>query len=91
MRGYLNIKVSLGSAKIVKTSEDGNVSGISFTITGNGVNKTVKTGSNGEIVIDNLSPGTYTVTEQSMPYSLKLTALPTLSKTKQALALSMKL
>ena len=68
VRGYLNIKVSLGSAKIVKTSEDGNVSGISFTITGNGVNKTVKTGSNGEIVIDNLSPGTYTVTEQSIGY-----------------------
>ncbi len=68
VRGYLNIKVSLGSAKIVKTSEDGNVSGISFTITGNGVNKTVKTGSNGEIVIDNLSPGTYTVTEQSISY-----------------------
>ena len=68
VRGYLNIKVSLGSAKIVKTSEDGNVSGISFTITGNGVNKTVKTGSNGEIAIDNLSPGTYIVTEQSIGY-----------------------
>ena len=68
VKGYLNVKVSVGSAKIVKTSEDGNVSGISFTITGNGVNKTVKTGSNGEIVIDNLSPGTYTVTEQSIGY-----------------------
>ena len=66
VKGYLNIKVSLGSAKIVKKSEDGNVSGISFTITGNGVNKTVKTGANGEIVIDNLSPGTYTVTEESI-------------------------
>lgn len=68
VKGYLNVKVSVGSAKIVKTSEDGNVSGIAFTITGNGVNKTVKTGSNGEIVIDNLSPGTYTVTEQSISY-----------------------
>lgn len=66
VKGYLNIKVSLGSAKIVKKSEDGNVSGISFTITGNGVNKSVKTGANGEIVIDNLSPGTYTVTEESI-------------------------
>ena len=66
VKGYLNIKVSLGSAKIVKKSEDGNVSGISFTITGNGVNKSVKTGTNGEIVIDNLSPGTYTVTEESI-------------------------
>ena len=63
VKGYLNIKVSLGSAKIVKTSEDGKVSGITFTITGNGVNKTVTTGANGEITIDNLSPGTYTVTE----------------------------
>ncbi len=52
-----------GSAKIVKTSEDGKVSGVSFTITGNGVNKTVTTGSNGQIQIDNLKPGTYTVTE----------------------------
>ena len=68
VKGYLNIKVSLGSAKIVKTSEDGKVSGITFTITGNGVNKTVTTGANGEIVIDNLSPGTYTVTEQSANY-----------------------
>lgn len=68
VKGYLNLKVSLGSAKIVKTSEDGKVSGISFTITGNGVNQTVKTGSNGEIVIDNLSPGTYTVTEQAIGY-----------------------
>ena len=68
VKGYLNLKVSLGSAKIVKTSEGGKVSGISFTITGNGVNQTVKTGSNGEIVIDNLSPGTYTVTEQAIGY-----------------------
>ena len=66
VKGYLNVKVSLGSAKIVKKSDDGKVSGISFTITGNGVNKTVKTGSNGEIVIDNLSPGKYTVTEESI-------------------------
>lgn len=65
VKGYLNIKVSLGSAKIVKTSEDGKVSGISFTITGNGVKKTVTTGANGEITIDNLSPGTYTVTENT--------------------------
>ena len=47
VKGYLNIKVSYGSAKIVKTSEDGKVEGISFTITGNGVNKTVVTGAGG--------------------------------------------
>ena len=65
VKGYLNIKVSYGSAKIVKTSEDGKVEGISFTITGNGVSKTVTTGAGGIIQIDNLVPGVYTVTEQS--------------------------
>ena len=65
VKGYLNIKVSYGSAKVVKTSEDGKVEGLSFTITGNGVNKTVQTGAGGVIQIDNLTPGVYTVTEQS--------------------------
>lgn len=65
VKGYLNIKVSYGSTKIVKTSEDGKVEGISFTITGNGVNKTVTTGAGGIIQIDNLAPGVYTVTEQN--------------------------
>ena len=63
--GYLNVKVSYGSAKIVKTSEDGNVAGISFTITGNGINKAVTTDKNGEILIENLMPGVYTITEQT--------------------------
>ena len=61
---YLNLKVSYGSAKIVKTSEDGKVDGIAFTITGEGVNQAVTTDQNGEIQIDNLKPGVYTVTEQ---------------------------
>ena len=65
VKGYLNLKVSYGSAKIVKTSEDGKVEGISFTITGNGVNKTVQTCAGGVIQIDNLTPGVYTVTEQN--------------------------
>ena len=65
VKGYLNIKVSYGSAKIVKTSEDGKVEGISFTITGNGMNKTDTTGAGGVIQIDNLAPGVYTVTEQN--------------------------
>ena len=65
VKGYLNIKVSYGSTKIIKTSEDGKVEGISFTITGNGVNKTVTTGAGGVIQIDNLAPGVYAVTEQS--------------------------
>ena len=67
--GYMSIKVSYGSAKIVKTSEDEKIAGVSFTVEGSGINKTVKTNSRGEIQIDNLAPGIYTVTEQSYdPY-----------------------
>ncbi len=64
IQGYLNVKISLGSMKIVKTSEDGNVAGIPFTVSGNGINRTIYTTSAGEIQVDNLTPGTYTVTEQ---------------------------
>lgn len=65
VKGFLKIKVSYGSTKIVKTSEDGKVDGIRFHISGNGVSKDVTTGSNGEIQIDNLTPGVYTITEQA--------------------------
>lgn len=63
VKGYLNLKVSYGSAKIVKTSEDDKVDDVSFRIQGNGIDKTVKTANGGQIQIDNLSPGVYTVTE----------------------------
>lgn len=63
VKGYLNLKVSYGSAKIVKTSEDGKVDGITFRIQGNGIDQTVKTVNGGQIQIDNLNPGVYTVTE----------------------------
>lgn len=49
-----------------KTSEDGKVDGIKFTITGNGVNQTVTTANGGKFQLDNLMPGVYTVTEQSI-------------------------
>ncbi len=65
VKAYLKIKVSYGSAKIVKTSEDGKVDGISFRIQGNGFDKIVKTANGGQIQIDNLKPGVYTVTEQT--------------------------
>ena len=48
---FLNLKVSYGSAKIVKASEDGKVDNLTFTVTGNGVNQTVKTNARGEIQI----------------------------------------
>lgn len=63
VQAFLNLKVSYGSAKIIKTSEDGKVDNLTFTVTGNGINQTVKTNSKGEIQIDNLMPGVYTVTE----------------------------
>ena len=63
VQAFLNLKVSYGSAKIIKTSEDGKVDNLTFTVTGNGVNQSVKTNAKGEIQIDNLMPGVYTVTE----------------------------
>ena len=65
MYAYLHLKVGYGSVKIVKTSEDGEVSGISFTVSGNGTEQTVTTDAAGEMQIDDLRPGVYTVTEQS--------------------------
>ena len=65
MYAYLHLKVSYGSVKIIKTSEDGEVSGISFTVSGNGTEQTVTTNADGEMQLDDLRPGVYTVTEQS--------------------------
>ena len=65
MYAYLHLKVSYGSVKIVKTSEDGEVSGISFTVSGSGTEQTVTTNATGEMQLDDLRPGVYTVTEQS--------------------------
>lgn len=63
VRGYLKVKVSYGSARIVKTSEDGKVDGVSFHVQGNGVDQTVQTKNGGQMQLDNLMPGVYTVTE----------------------------
>lgn len=57
----------LGDMKLVKTSEDGIVAGINFTVTGaNSFLKTVTTNANGEIDISDLAPGTYTITEENI-------------------------
>ena len=66
MVGYLNLEVKTGNMKLLKTSEDGKVEGISFTITGEGYNATKTTNAAGEIDITDLNPGVYTVTEQSI-------------------------
>ena len=64
---FLGSITPLGDMKLVKTSEDGIVAGINFTVTGaNGFSKTVTTNANGEIDISDLVPGTYTITEENI-------------------------
>ncbi len=63
VKAFLNVKVSLGNAKIKKVSEDGKVDNVKFHISGNGISKDVTTNANGEIQIDNLPPGNYQVSE----------------------------
>lgn len=61
--GFIN-EAMKGTLKIVKTSNDGKVEGFSFRITGeNGFDVTLKTDANGEIVIEGLRIGEYTVSE----------------------------
>ena len=65
IRAYFKVKTSSGNLKLVKTSEDGNVANIEFTVKGENFNKTVKTNSKGEFELTDLAPGTYTVTENT--------------------------
>ena len=62
-KGFLN-EAQKGSLKIVKTSSDGKVEGFSFRVIGNnGYDQTFKTDKNGEIIIEGLRIGEYTVSE----------------------------
>lgn len=63
IRAYFKVKTSSGNLKLVKTSEDGNVANIEFTVKGNNYSKTIKTNSKGEFELTDLVPGSYTVTE----------------------------
>ena len=60
------VKTATGNARIVKTSEDGEVEGIKFTLTGNGLSYTGVTDSKGVFLKENIPAGTYTVTEESI-------------------------
>ena len=66
MAAYINIETPTGTVALKKTSEDGVVEGIQFTIKGDNFNKTVKTDANGNLTVEGLFPGTYTITEQSI-------------------------
>ena len=63
VKAYLNVKVSLGNAKLMKVSEDGEVANVRFHLSGNGISKDVTTNANGEINIANLAPGNYQISE----------------------------
>lgn len=60
------VKTATGNARIVKTSEDGEVEGIKFTLEGNGLTYTGVTDSKGVFLKENIPAGTYTVTEESI-------------------------
>lgn len=61
-KGFVNA-AQTGSLKIVKTSSDGKLEGFSFRVTGTDYDKTFKTDKNGEIFIEGLRIGEYTVSE----------------------------
>ena len=61
--GFVNAAMK-GSLQIIKTSSDGKVEGFSFRVTGaNGYDEIFKTDENGEIFIEGLRIGEYTVSE----------------------------
>ena len=86
--GFINDHM-VGNLKIVKTSSDGRVEGFSFRITGEDYDEVFTTDANGEIFIENLRIGKYTVTEvedsvsagykRPDPFEIELTADETLT------------
>lgn len=68
VEGFLLLSVPNGNLKLKKTSEDGKIAGISFTVTGDDFNETVTTDANGELQLENLVPGVYTVTENAAAF-----------------------
>ena len=63
---YINVETPTGTIALKKTSEDGIVEGIQFTIKGKDFNQTVKTDKNGNITVAGLVPDIYTITEQAI-------------------------
>lgn len=61
----LTIELSSGRLKLIKTSENGQVEGFKFTVTGNNFSKVCTTNSKGEFELADLPAGKYTVTEDA--------------------------
>lgn len=75
VNAYFSLETeSVGNIKIVKTSEDGKIENVPLHISGNGVEKDVKTGKDGTITAEGLIAGTYTVTEKVDGYYVPQTA-----------------
>ena len=81
---FLKIKVeSVGNVNLIKKSVTGEViPNTQFRVVGNGVDTTVTTGSNGEILVPNLVAGIYEVTEVSVPCPYILDTTPKIVEIK---------
>lgn len=65
VNAYFSLETeSVGHVKLIKTSEDGRIENVPLHISGNGVEKDVRTGKDGTITVENLIAGTYTATEK---------------------------
>ena len=64
-KGFINA-AQVGSLKIIKTSSDGKVEGFSFRVAGvGGYEQVFTTDKNGEILVEGLRIGDYTISEVS--------------------------
>ena len=68
VEGFLLLSVPNGNLKLKKTAEDGKIAGISFRIAGDNFCENVTTDENGELQLENLVPGVYTVTENAAAF-----------------------
>lgn len=62
---YLRVKAPAGHIRLIKTSEDGKVGNVPFHISGSGIDKDIRTQSDGTLLLENLQPGVYEITEQT--------------------------
>jgi uncharacterized surface anchored protein len=63
-KGFVNAPKT-GALRIIKTSSDGKAEGFSFRVTGSGYDESFTSDARGEILIENLRIGEYTVSEVS--------------------------